>query len=310
MSINSLKKKNLRFRHLSCFLEVAAERSITKAAENLGTVQPALSRTIRELEQRVGKKLFRRTRDGLVLTDAGEMLHQYTASGMTQIAQGVDRVSDGGMPVIAVGVMPNTLRMVLPRCVQEFKRSHTETSVRIVTGTNPDLHGKLRDETLDFVVGRLLEPRHMEGLQFEHLFDEPLVFAAAANHPIHANGPATFSTINAFPVVMPPARSMMRDDIDRCLIAVGAPGFSNVIETLSAEFACSYAMQGQAIIAFPRWTLGPELESGEMREVAFADVSFMIAMGITSLPGHSLNEPCKKLISLIRDAAVIRALSH
>ncbi len=56
--------KRIRMRHLRCFLAVADLGSVTRAAERMGTVQPSVSRSIRELEEELGATLFERTSTG------------------------------------------------------------------------------------------------------------------------------------------------------------------------------------------------------------------------------------------------------
>ena len=66
----------IRLRHLRAFLALSKHGSVTRAAGALNTVQPSLSRTLRELEDELKQPLFGRTANGIIMTRAGEMLHR------------------------------------------------------------------------------------------------------------------------------------------------------------------------------------------------------------------------------------------
>ena len=61
----------LNYHHLRYFWSVAREGSLRRAAETLGISQPSISAQVRQLEEALGEKLFRRSGRGLALTDAG-----------------------------------------------------------------------------------------------------------------------------------------------------------------------------------------------------------------------------------------------
>ena len=130
----------VQFRHLRAFVEVARQRSITRAAEALNTVQPAVSRTIAHLEQIVGKPLFERRAKGLTLTSAGETLMLFAEPGLTHIAEGIQQAAGrGDAQTMSLGVLPNVTREVMPAAVLRFKRAHPTITVRIVTGSATEL---------------------------------------------------------------------------------------------------------------------------------------------------------------------------
>ncbi|MGX1101121.1 LysR substrate-binding domain-containing protein [Amorphus sp. MBR-141] len=307
--VRSVLPNAIKLRHLQCFVEVARERSVTRAAHNLATVQPALSRTLRELEEEVGKKLFERTRDGLILTEAGETLYRYAFGGMQQVSEGLARAAgEGPGEVIAIGVLPNVSRRVLPESVAVFKGQHPDTVVRIVTGTNIDLLTKLQAGRLDFVLGRMSDPDTMKGLTFEHLFYESIVFSARSGHPLGAASVVSLADVDGFPVIIPLPETIIRSELDRFMVSNGFPEFSNVIETVSFEFARPYLLASDAVAALPRGAVRPELESGQLVELAVPCDDLKGPVGLTFLPGHPLGSRTERLLGIIRDGALLRGM--
>ena len=72
-------RSRIRLRHLSCFVVVAQERTLARAAARLHVSQPAVSKTLAELEELAGRRLVERGRAGTQLTPAGEEFLRYAA---------------------------------------------------------------------------------------------------------------------------------------------------------------------------------------------------------------------------------------
>lgn len=302
MAKSDLIFANVRFRHWRCFIEVASEKSITKSAVNLGTTQPALSRTLRELEDRLNKKLFERTRDGLILTSAGETLYKYAVGGMSQLTEGLRKLS-GSLEneVVKIGALPNMIRVILPNSVFRFKENYPDIHVRVVnTGGIAGLLDQLRSGELDFVVGILADPEVQKGLTFEYLFDEDLIFATAPDHPLRKIKKPTFRDVDPYTILLPVPEALLRRDIDKYLLSIGQIEFSNVVETVSIEFACRYAIEKRGIIVMPRGSIQPDIANGDLVELDFLKKRFVNQIGLISNPGHQRSPQAKYMIEIIR----------
>ena len=148
--------QRIKFRHLTCFLEVARQRSVVKAADTQSITQPAVSKTIRELEEHLDARLFDRSKRGVTLTDFGKVFLRYAGASVTALRQGVDSISQvrmqGGLS-INLGVLPTVAASVMPNAIRHFKTLSPDTTVKVVAGPNVMLMGQLRVGELDLVVG-------------------------------------------------------------------------------------------------------------------------------------------------------------
>ena len=91
----------VKFRHLQTFVEVSRQKSVMKAAELLHVSQPAVTKTIRELEEVLGVAVFERDGRGIKITRYGEVFLRHAGAALTALRQGLDSVSqeragDGG----------------------------------------------------------------------------------------------------------------------------------------------------------------------------------------------------------------------
>ena len=129
----------VKYRHIQCFLEVARLRSLVKAAEELSITQPAVSKTLRELEEILEVRLFDRSRKGVVLTQFGEVLLHYAGASLAALKQGLDSVAQArmsGESYLNIGVLPSVAARIVPTAVQRFLAESVETTLTLITGPN------------------------------------------------------------------------------------------------------------------------------------------------------------------------------
>jgi DNA-binding transcriptional LysR family regulator len=116
----------VEFRHLRYFQAVAEELSFSKAARRLHVAQPALSRTVKELEERLGVELLSRTRRSVALTPAGAVLLHETGLLLQRLDEAVRRVrrtAAGEEGELRLGYIGPPTQTFLGRIVKEFRRS-------------------------------------------------------------------------------------------------------------------------------------------------------------------------------------------
>jgi len=231
---------------LKAFLSVAEYRSFTRAATTLNRTQSAVSVQIRRLEQRLGTKLFQRTRAGVALTAAGDELLVYAKRLLDLNAEAVDALRTRKRDaVVRLGVMDDYGTLVIPPLLASFARSHPEIRVEIETGLTATMPARL-GEAYDLVIAM-----HPEGRgDGELLRREQAVWAAANSYPVAAHG--------TLPVALYPPGCLFRQWAAEALDAAGRPWrLAFVSRTLAAVEAI--AAQGLAVTVVKAGTLPPRL---------------------------------------------------
>ena len=145
----------MEIRTLRYFLAVAREENMTRAAEQLHVTQPTLSKTLRALEDELGKKLFTRHSFSIRLTDEGVLLRNRAedlvsmADKITQEFVTLDDITGGD---IYLGLAESYQIRLLARAIREFRRQYPELHYHITSGDTEQVTEKLDKGLLDFSV--------------------------------------------------------------------------------------------------------------------------------------------------------------
>ena len=293
----------VKFRHLRTLIEVARQKSVGRAAEVLHISQPAVTKTLRELESVLGATLVERDGRGIRITRFGEVFLQHAGASVAAIQRGIEsvareRASSG--PPLRVGVLPTVSARIMPQALEKFLALRTGSQVKVVSGENIVLLEQLRLDQLDLVVGRLAAPELMTGLSFSHLYTEPVVFAVRRGHPLLAERGFDFDRIRDFTVLMPTQGSVIRPFVERFLIGHGIGDLPVEIETVSDSFGRAMIRHSNAIWVISEGVVAPEVETGEIGVLPIDTSETRGAVGLTvradasETPGGQLLAKCLK----------------
>lgn len=299
-------EQRIKFRHLQTFVEVARRKSVIKASEALFVSQPAVTKTIRELEEVLGVSLFQRDGRGIALTRHGEIFLRHAGATMTALRQALDSVSiDSAQmgPPVRVGALPTVSTRIMPKAMTSFLAENTGSPIKIVTGDNAVLLEQLRIGELDLVVGRLAAPEKMTGFSFEHLYSEQVLFTVRAGHPLLAVERNLFEQFRNFPVLMPTKSSIIRPFVDHFLIANGIPALPNQIETVSDAFGRAFLKSSDAIWIISEGVVSGDIAEGSICALPIDTSSTRGPVGLTVRADTVPSLPQSLLMQMIRDAA-------
>ena len=142
----------VEIRHIQAFHSVAKELSFRRASEHLGMAQPALSRTIKQLEDIVRVRLLERTTRTVALTESGRIFLKRTAHLVEEIDRAVDlaqRSDSGFVGEIRVGFNDHAITGLLPEAVRRLRASYPEIEVTLIGGATPMMQEMVLDGEVD-----------------------------------------------------------------------------------------------------------------------------------------------------------------
>ncbi len=302
----------IRLRHLTVFAEVARLGNIARAADAMHVSQPAVTKTIKELERLLGTALLARAGRGIRMTAEGEIFLQHATAALSALRSGVGAVSSGSAefaPPLRVGALPTVSSRIMPLAIQIFLGEAAAARVEIATGDNDRLIEQLRLGELDLVVGRLAAPDRMSGLTFEHLYSEKVVFVVRAGHPLLALKPFRIDELRAFPLVMPTRRSIIRHPVEQFLIARGLQGVKSRIETVSDSFGRAFVSMTDAVWIISEGVVDAEIREGRLMKLPIDSDDTQGPVGLTRIADAAATPHMTSLMQAIRRAVQERTNS-
>jgi LysR family pca operon transcriptional activator len=247
-----------------------AHGSLLKASAALGLSQPALSRSLAELEAIVDTRLFERHARGVRPTEAGVVLIRLARRVLAEIGRAEDALDALGAAAggtVAVGVLPVAAVGVLPGALIRLKATHPGLKVRLHQGRMEDLLPLLAAREIDLVVGRLYAPAVPDGYQRETLWEEPISILARAGHPVFARGgPVTAAVLRRYDLALPTVSQRVGQEIDQLLALLGlAPDAA--LRSSSYGFIREMLLATDHVSVMPRSMMVGDLLRGTLRVV-------------------------------------------
>ncbi|WP_199257740.1 LysR substrate-binding domain-containing protein [Paracoccus binzhouensis] len=279
MNNHAVIHPGIKLRHIRAFLAIAAEGGLSPVARAQGISQPALSRTLAELETLLGQPMFLRQGRRLLLTEAGALFRRHASAALQSLEAGAAALRPGSGGALRVGVLPTVATRFLPQVVLRFHALRPEILLAAETGPHFHLMRLLREGAVDLVVGRLPGAAEMAGLSFDHLYEDEITLVARADHPARAL-PAP-EALAASPVILPPTTALIRPQVDDYLAANGLSGLRPLIETVSLALGRGICLGSEALWFISRGVVVHEIAQGELVELPTGAGFLSGAVGIT-----------------------------
>ena len=302
--------ESLRLRHLSCFVAVAQEPTLARAAERLHLSQPAVSKTLAELEAIAGRRLVERGRSGAQLTQAGEQFLRYAVDvtrALESAAAALTRTGTTPVPAAAVGALPTVACGPLARAIARLYQRRPDAGIAVRTASNPELLAALKAGDVDFAVGRMAEPAAMQGVSFELLYPESLTIVTRPGHPLLAQGGAGARALSPlalldFPLVIPGAGTAPRHIAEGFFQAHGiALPAGGGTETQSVSAARALTLLSDAVWITPQHAVQLDIDSGWLCRLGIPVPGSAEPVGLLRRSGANLSELAEQLMDILRE---------
>ncbi|EDV7888892.1 LysR family transcriptional regulator [Salmonella enterica subsp. enterica serovar Yoruba] len=302
MEKNGLFSQRIRLRHLHTFVAVAQQGTLGRAAETLNLSQPALSKTLNELEQLTGTRLFERGRLGAQLTVPGEQFLTHAVKvldALNTAGQALNRKDDASADVVRVGALPTAALGILPAAIGRFHQQQKSTSLQVATMNNTMLLAGLKSGEIDLGIGRMSDPELMGGLNYELLFLESLKLVVRPGHPL-LQETITLSRVMEWPVVVSPKGTVPRQNAEALLQSQGCKMPAGCIETLSASLSRQLTVDYDYVWFVPSGAVKEDLRQATLVSLPVPTQSAGEPIGILTRVDVPLSTGAQMLIAAIR----------
>ena len=181
----------MKLHQLRDVVAIAERGGLRAAARHLHLAQPALTRSLTELERELGSPLFERHARGMVLTVAGMAFVQRATAILHEVRRARDEVAQlggGTQGSVTVALSIAAHMALLPKALKPFRQRYTVVRLHIIEGIYPTLEAGLRDGSTDFYIGPAPSHPVPPDLLQTVLSDNTRVVLGRRGHPLANKG--------------------------------------------------------------------------------------------------------------------------
>ena len=261
---------NINFEYYKIFYHVAKASSISAAARELCISQPAVSQAIKALEQAIGIELFIRTKKGVSLTNAGELLYSHVAAGYESISLGEQQLSQllhMETGEIRIGASDMTLQFYLLPYLEKFHEKYPGIKVIVSNAPTPETLNSLREGRIDFGIVSTPFPDRPD-IQMIPVREIEDVFVAGRRFFGYKNKMLDFQELESLPLIFLEKNTSSRSYMDEFLAGNGVyvqPEFELATSDMIVQFVRRNLGVGCVMRDFAR----DYVESGLLFELRF-----------------------------------------
>ena len=284
---------------------IAHRGSIREASAVLHVTQPAMSRSLSELERILGVRLFDRGPKGMTVTAAGAPLithMQIVTSEVGSLLRHAEEIVGGGGGEVRVGTLLAGTADILPSAVFEVVQRFPDVRVAISEGTPDRLHEDLMSGQVDFVVGRVTPLASMPGVDVEPLYDDDVQVVCTPGHP-RSGHRGSLAELADDTWILPPRDTSLRLQIEAAFIRACGRTPGNVTECVAAVPLRALVLRGRHLAVVPSGIFADDLERDALVSLPVSIEGTSVPVGIITRSGGQLPSSAHVLIGALRDAA-------
>ena len=304
--IDRVLRSNLKLRHLQMLVALDQFRHLGRAAEFLSVTQPAVSKTLAEIERMFGLPLFDRSTRGTEPTAAGLSVVRFARSvlaGYDRTREEIAAEASGASGRTSVGAMVVATPVLLAQAVERLKARSSRTTVLIDEGDLTRLLPKLRLGELDLFVGRLEPGYASPDLETEGLYDDPMAAVVHPSHPLARKRKVQWADIAAQPCVMPPPWASLRVKLEQQFFAHSLLPPVDVVESASFLSQITFLQQRGAVAFMARSVATHFAQQGAVAVLKLPVPVDLPPVGLITLRGQQVTPVTAQLGECLREVA-------
>lgn len=295
--------QRLKLRHLRAITAIESQGSLLRASQVLGLTQPALTKSLGEIEDIVGVRCFDRHARGVTANDYGRMLvdaARQILNILREIDAGFDRIDGRQGGAIVVGALPTAASGVMPEVVRRLRHSNPDIIVRVIEDRMDELYAALALGDIDLIVGRLYDGGRDPNLIRQVLYDEPMSIVVGAGHPLARKTQVIAADLAQYEISLPIASQRIHAETQAFLQIYGIAACDGVTTTSKALLR-ELLLMNELITVVPRLMLAGDILRGALVVLRVDDSCVPPARpaGIVYRADRSLTPPAQALVAAV-----------
>lgn len=304
--VERLLRSNLKLKHLQLLVALDQFRHLGRASESLSLTQPAVSKTLAEVERLFELPLFVRSTRGTEPTPYGATVVRFARSVLADLErtrEELQAVASGAAGRVRVGAMVVATPVLLVRAIAAMKARSAQTTVGVEEGDLTRLLPRLRQGELDLLVGRLEPGYAAPDLETEAFYDEPMCVVVAPDHPLADRARVRWPELAAQPWVMPPPWASSRIKLHQLFYKHRLQPPVDVIETASFLVTLTGLRERRAVGFWAR-SVAEHFSAQGLAHILPVAVSMDLPpVGLITLRNRLRAPAAEQFIACLRDAS-------
>ncbi|MBR3897888.1 MAG: LysR family transcriptional regulator [Bacilli bacterium] len=292
---------NIDFELYRIFYVVANHSNITKASEELSISQPAISKSIKNLEEQLGGQLFVRTKRGVVLTEEGKEFYNYIKQAIEYINNAENKFTDLinlETGCIKIGISTTLTKEFLLPYLEEFHSLYPKIDIQIITNLTSDLVPKLRNGLIDILILNLNDKNYGNDIDIIKCRKINDCFVVNNKYKDLTLKEVSIKDLNNYPLILQAKGSNTREFLDNIARENGVVLKPN-IELASYSLVVEFSKIGLGIGYATKEYIKEVIKNKELYELKIKEKIPSRYIGIALSKNHVPNFSTKKLIEII-----------
>jgi DNA-binding transcriptional LysR family regulator len=293
-------------KHLHHFYTVAELGSFSKAAESFQLTQPALSRSIKTLEESIGAPLLDRARGDIVPTAMGRVVLAHArqiSANMDDLERDIALTKGMELGELRIGVGPFGGMALVGPVVGRLNKLHPKLRFDIVLAPWQELPERLRGRDLDLVVSALTQVQQHEDFEISALAAHPYVTVCRPGHPLHNRSTVSVDELLAFPWVGP---SLPAGTMDELFSSIPPSQRDQVRRTGIFAIRCDSSavlkdalLNSDAVSMMPRFVVANDITLRQLAVINGPDLAVRTRYGVAWIRHRKLQELGLRFIEML-----------
>jgi len=306
MKLSDRIGRRVKLQDLHVLMTVVQAGSMGKAAQQLNTSQPNISRSIAELEHVLGVRLLDRHRQGVEPTDYGRALLDCGVAVFDELRQGMKNIeflADPTAGEVRIGSSALLAASFVSAVVDRLSRRYPRIVFHLVTGHVETLHRELSERNVDFLIVRRFGPIADERLDFEFLSDDSYVVAAGAHNPWVRRRKIALAELASEAWVLPAPGSVIASVVRKAFRAGGLDYPRTTVVTDSPQVRMSLLATGRFVTMCSPSILRFPVRRPEIKILPVDLPTMPVPIGIVTLKNRTLSPVARLFIQHAREVA-------
>jgi len=294
----------MKLRDLHVFMTVVQAGGMGKAAQRLNTGQPAVSRSIADLEHMLGVRLLDRDRQGVKPTPHGRALLDCGVAVFDDLRRGARDLAlldDPAAGEVRIGCNPFLAAGFVSAVVDRLSRRHPRMAFHLVTGENEALYRRLNERDVDFLIAVLRAPVDNERLELETLYEDPLIVAAGVQSRWARRRRIALSELVNESWVLAPPETSITSLFNQAFLANGLPCPRATVAAVPPEVRISLVTTGRFLSVLPASVLKFFSRRADVKILPVELPVAGVPNGIVTLKNRTLGPASQRFIQAARE---------